>query len=296
MGGGSYNYTRAHSRSAVNSYRSNAEIFSQRTISSEMDIRGKVREARDSEEHPESFPIIIALDTTGSMGDIPRDLVTNSLPAIMKTTIDAGIPHPQLCFLGVGDAYYDKCPIQCGQFESSDELMEKWLKLVYLEGGGGGNGGESYNLAWYFAARHTSIDSFIKRKQKGVLITIGDEPCHKALSKSGIERFFGDSVEGDMTSTQLLEKVREQWNPFHIQMGDGQWDYSVIKGWEALIGKENLIVLPREDYKLIPVITSVICKVYGVNSSTLDAKVLDNRITDTGVTDTEDKKENKITL
>ena len=79
-------------------------------------------------------------------------------------------------------------------------------------------------------------------------------------------------------------------------MGDGQWDYSVIKGWEALIGKENLIVLPREDYKLIPVITSVICKVYGVNSNTLDTKVSDNKMTDTGVTDTEDKKENKITL
>lgn len=285
MGGGSYDYIKAQSRSFAASHRSNTEIFRQRSISEEMNIRGKVREARDSEEHPESFPIIIALDTTGSMGDIPRDLVTNSLPEIMKAIIEAGIPHPQLCFLGVGDAYYDKCPIQCGQFESSDELMEKWLKLVYLEGGGGGNGGESYNLAWYFAARHTSIDSFIKRHKKGVLITIGDEPCHKAIAASDIRDLFGDGTEGNVTSTDLLEKVKEQWEPYHIQMGNGQWDYSVINGWEHLIGRDRLIVLPREDYKLIPVVTSIICKVYGINTPEEIQEEVKN-----------EKKETKITL
>lgn len=292
MGGGGYNYKAAHSRSLANSRRSTTEIFTRKTISPEMDIRGKVREARDSEEHPESFPIIIALDTTGSMGDIPRDLVTNSLPTIVKAIIDAGIPHPQLCFLGVGDAYYDDCPIQCGQFESSDELMEKWLKLVYLEGGGGGNGGESYNLAWYFAARHTSIDSFIKRKQKGVLITIGDEPCHKAIPASQVRLLFGDSLEGDITSTQLLERVREQWEPYHIQMGNGQWDLSVVRDWKNLIGEDHLAVLPREDYKLIPVITSIICKVYGIDY-TSSTETVKEEVEDTVE---ESKKENKITL
>ena len=285
MGSGSYSYVKARSRSFANADRSTTEIFKQRSISEEMNIRGKVREARDSEEHPESFPIIIALDTTGSMGDIPRDLVTNSLPEIMKSIIEAGIPHPQLCFLGVGDAYYDKCPIQCGQFESSDELMEKWLKLVYLEGGGGGNGGESYNLAWYFAARHTSIDSFIKRNKKGVLITIGDEPCHKSISASDIRDLFGDGAEGDVKSTDLLEKVKEQWEPYHIQMGNGHWDYSVIEGWKKLIGDDHLVVLPRSDYKLIPVVTSIICKVYGTDTSKEEISE-----------EVKEKKETKITL
>ena len=288
MGGGSYNYIKAQSRSFAASSRSNTEIFRQRNISDEMNIRGKVREARDSEEHPESFPIIIALDTTGSMGDIPRDLVINSLPEIMKAIIEAGVPHPQLCFVGVGDAYYDKCPIQCGQFESSDELMEKWLKLVYLEGGGGGNGGESYNLAWYFAARHTSIDSFIKRHKKGVLITIGDEPCHKSIAANDIRDLFGDGSEGSVTSTELLNRVRAQWEPYHIQMGNTQWDYSVIEDWKKLIGEDHLVVLPREDYKLIPVVTSIICKVYGLNGATEESEASKEPI--------EEKKETKITL
>lgn len=293
MGGGSYSYVKARSRSAANADRSNTEIFRQRSISEEMNIKGKVREARDSEEHPESFPIIIALDTTGSMGDIPRDLVTNSLPEIMKAIIEAGIPHPQLCFVGVGDAYCDRAPIQCGQFESSDELMEKWLKLVYLEGDGGGNGGESYNLAWYFAARHTSTDSFIKRGKKGALITIGDEPCHKIISANDIRDLFGDGAEGGIASTDLLEKAKEQWEPYHIQMGNGRWDLSVVRSWETLIGKERLVVLPREDYKLVPVITSIIMKVYeGTNTDSVADISNESSLKE----EKSEKNETKITL
>ena len=37
-----------------------------------------IREARDSENHPESIAVIIALDETGSMGHIPERIVAGS--------------------------------------------------------------------------------------------------------------------------------------------------------------------------------------------------------------------------
>ena len=44
------------------------EIFQNRKMPDDMDPKQiRVREARDSEAHPESFPVIIALDQTGSM-------------------------------------------------------------------------------------------------------------------------------------------------------------------------------------------------------------------------------------
>lgn len=145
MGGGTYSYITAVNRSKdIYSVKSREEIFSQSSLDPEMDIRKKpIRESRDSEEHPNSFPIIIGLDETGSMGKIPESLIKRTFPDIIKAIMDAGIEHPQVCFCAFGDGQNlnEQAAIQVGEFESSDELMEKWLKAVYLEGMGAGNGG-----------------------------------------------------------------------------------------------------------------------------------------------------------
>lgn len=267
MGSGVYSYTtaclRADSRRSLTSTLSVSEArevtFKHRSLDSEMDIKGKIRESRDSEEHPNSFPIIIALDVTGSMRGIPMDLIQNSFPEIMKSLLDSGVNDAQVCFIGVGDCYFDNAPIQCGQFESSDELMEKWLQKVYLEGGGGANPGESYNLAWYFASRHTETDSFEKRGKKGVLITLGDEPCLAEIPKSEIENLFGDNAQDGITSKSLVEEVKEKWNIYHIHFSNDNNDF-ISKKWKNLIGEDNVKVLPRENYNLIPVISDLILK------------------------------------
>ena len=46
------------------------EIFTQRSLHADLDLRKSkthIRESRDSEEHPESVPFFIALDETGSI-------------------------------------------------------------------------------------------------------------------------------------------------------------------------------------------------------------------------------------
>ena len=284
MGSGSYSYSSAYSRSSARaSYAATVsdtvfreETFKQRSLDPEMDINGKIRESRDSEEHPNSFPIIIALDTTGSMGAIPQELITGAFPEVMKNIIEAGIPDPQVCFIGVGDTYYDNAPIQCGQFESSDELMEKWLQKVYLEGGGGGNTGESYNLAWYFANYHTVTDAWEKRNKKGVIITIGDEPCLQEIPKGDITHLFGDPTQAGKTSLTLLEEVKEKWEVFHIHMGTSSYYSSVINKWKKLIGDDNLFVVPRTNSSIISVISSIILNAYNKSMHIYNKPNIDN--------------------
>lgn len=123
MGGGNYSYTRSMSMAQDYSRQDREEVFSQRHMSEEMNIK-------DNEEHPNSFPIIIALDVTGSMGRIPYELITEGFPKLMKKIMDEGVQDLQVCFVGIGDHYTDRAPIQVGQFESSDELLDKWLKLI----------------------------------------------------------------------------------------------------------------------------------------------------------------------
>ena len=242
MGGGSYIYDRAFARSTSYQSQSREQIFTNRSIDPLMVIKNKIRESCDSEEHPYSYPIIIGLDVTGSMGQVPENLIKDAFPEIMKTIQEKGVEHAQICFLGIGDHYSDSAPIQVGQFETSDELTEKWLKAIYIEGGGGGNNGESYLLAWYFAAYHTKIDAFEKRGIKGTLITIGDEPCHRCVEKSVVNDLFGNA-EKDAVASELLNEARKKWDVYHITINDwAEERYGSAAKWDSLIGGDHLAV------------------------------------------------------
>ena len=98
MGGGSYDYSQRAIRSQNLGYHTKKvdDIFEQnkkREIHKDMNPSGvTLREARDSAEHPNSVPIIIALDVTGSMEHIPHSLVKEGLPKIMSGIIEHGIP------------------------------------------------------------------------------------------------------------------------------------------------------------------------------------------------------------
>jgi len=209
--------------------KTRSEIFTQRTINPEMDLRQSathIREARDSEEHPNSVPIIIALDETGSMGSVPDVLIRDYFPKLMDSIIDScGIKDPQILFMGVGDHECDDCPCQVGQFESETQTLNASLEKIYLEGRGGGNSGESYLLAWIIAGNHTSIDSFEKRNQKGYLFTIGDEPTLPRISAKVLTALTGKSYEKDYTWQEAYELATEKWNVYHIHIKHGH-DYN----------------------------------------------------------------------
>ena len=225
------------------------ETFS-RAMNNAMSPYGvKMRESRDSEEHLNSLAIILALDVTGSMGSIPHYLIKHGLPNIMGSIIQRGIKDPQLMFLAIGDHEYDQAPLQISQFESSDELLDHWLTSVWLEGGGGGNSGESYLLAWYFAGYHTSIDCYEKRKQKGYLFTIGDEPVLRNIPIHSIKKIMGDGQYEDFSASQLLDKARESYHVYHLHLRQGSHGHSqqVIDGWKQLMGDNLIIIENKED-------------------------------------------------
>ena len=182
MGYASYSTTNRAISASVNAYYSAPvdQIFKQnieKKIHAAMNPDGiVVRECRDSKEHPNAIPIQLYLDVTGSMGHIPHEMIKDGLPTLMGTLTQRGVPDAALMFGAIGDHESDVWPLQVAQFEAGDAELDMWLTRTYLEGNGGGNAGESYLLAWYFAANHIKTDAFEKRKQKGFVITIGDEP------------------------------------------------------------------------------------------------------------------------
>ena len=217
MGYGNYSYTAHAALTAGRAHKSGTEVFNQTQCHPLMNPKGiKVRECRDSADHPDSLGIAFALDVTGSMGDIPQLLAKQELPNFMKLLTTCGVAHPQLMFMAIGDATSDQAPLQIGQFESTAELMDQWLTWSYLEGGGGGSGEESYDLAFYIAAQHTDMDNWVKRKKKGYLFVTGDELPYPAVSRHQIEALVGEKLDEDIPIEEVIAAAAETYHVFFL--------------------------------------------------------------------------------
>ena len=218
------------------------QVFKQNNCHPLMNPKGvRLRESRDSADHPSSLGIVFALDVTGSMGDIPRLLATRQLPSFMKILLDCQIPDPQLLFMAVGDAVSDSAPLQVGQFESTAELMDQWLTWTWLEGGGGGSGEESYELGLYFLAMHTEMDCMVKHKKRGYLFMTGDEKPYPSLSKHVVEAVIGDYLDEDLTIEEILAEMQKSFVPFFI-IPDQNRARRCERRWRDLLG-DHVIIL-----------------------------------------------------
>ena len=248
MGYGNYSHT-AHS-ALINSRAGlgHREVFKQRECHPLMNPKGvRLRECRDSEEHPLSLGIVFALDVTGSMGDIPHLLATEKLPDFMKILMNCEVPDPQVLFTAIGDATSDLAPLQVGQFESTAELMDQWLTWSYLEGGGGGTGEESYELALYFLAIHTEMDCMVKRKKRGYLFISGDEQPYPVLSRHIVESLTGDRLDDDLKIEEIVAEVQKSYVPFFLIPDEARRSYQKCEPtWRNLLG-DHVICMETPD-------------------------------------------------
>lgn len=287
MGGGSYSSENRSSRSKAFNYSSVGtddatfkKVFENQEkrqadplmnpVTILQDKKTIDRESRFSENHPNVIPILFGLDVTGSMGDIPRRLCAGALPTLMSTLLSAGYDI-SLMFVAIGDHKKDYYPFQIGQFESGDEELDMWLTKTFIEGGGGGNGGESYHLAWYFALNHVRTDFRDKLNKKPMILTIGDEPVHKNLPASFTTAVLGSALYPEGVEIDKLFKDASQlFEIRHIHMGGRGYE---TQGWENLIGKDNLVVVERHsDDALIKAIVEIVTKTYKTNTQVVSTK------------------------
>lgn len=214
-----------------------------------LDPKGlKVRESRDSDNHPLSNAIMVWLDVTGSMGSVVHG-IHEKLPTLMGIlTRKNYISDPQILFGAVGDATCDPIPLQVGQFESGAE-MEGDLSHLAIPGGGGGQMTESYELAAYVGARKTSIDCLEKRGKKGYCFIIGDEMPYSKVHRRHVNELIGVELEEDIPAQQIFDELREKYNVFFILPGEASYghDPQVIEAWGKLLDSEHVLQLPKAE-------------------------------------------------
>lgn len=218
------------------------DFYQQTHIHEDLKPYKVVRECCDSEEHPNTIPVIIGLDVTGSMGRACIKTAQN-LNTIITSLYDK-FDDIEFMIMGIGDLAYDHAPIQASQFESDVRIAEH-LDKVYMEHGGGGNGFESYTAAWYFGLHHTKLDCW-KRGKKGIIITMGDEPLNPYLPKVPLQDITGDNLEADVETKELYELTKEKFDIYHIAIDDIDDCYQRYKTRVDKTFKEVL----NEDYKI----------------------------------------------
>ncbi len=253
MGYGSYSYEAHQAITSARATQPAQQVFAQNNPHPRMLPLGvKLRECRDSPEHPESLGICFALDVSGSMGDIPRQLATRELPRFMKILLDTGTLHPQVLFTAFADARYDVTPLQVGQFEASAELMDQWLTLTCLEAVARGTsytgplqGGESYELALWFAAKHTAMDCWEKRQHKGYLIMTGDETGYPALPAETMQKTLGYDLGRDIPMAEVMAELRRTWTPFFLIPDHGR--RGVEGAWREHFGNDVIVMASPDD-------------------------------------------------
>lgn len=231
--------------------------FKSKAIDAALNPKNVIRESCDSEEHPNSFPVILALDVTGSMGAAAME-VAKKINVVM-TGLYEEIPDVQFMIMGIGDLAYDYAPIQASQFESDIRIAEQ-LDKVYFEGGGGGNGYESYTAAWYFGLRHTNLDCW-NRGKKGIIITMGDEPLNPYLPQNKLMMSVGDNLQGDIETGDLYREASEKFDIYHLAVNDKETMYrhykdGIERSWSKYLDNDHLKVVTLDN--IAPAIIDIV--------------------------------------
>ena len=215
----------------VTTNRIDGHQFIARTLKESLNPHEKIRECCNSDEHPNTVPVILALDVTGSMGAACKE-TASAISQIMNELYNK-FKDIELMTMGVGDFECDHYPLQASQFES-DVRIAKQMDDIYIEHGGGANDYESYTAPWWFGLYRTKLDCYDKQGRKGIIITMGDEPLNPTLPRYAITDYLGkidDNRQGDYVfeTKKLFEAASKKFDIFHIAIDDEHDCYDSYK-------------------------------------------------------------------
>lgn len=205
-------------------------------------------------------PLIIACDVTGSMGEWPATIFSK-LPYLDlegKEYLGKGM---EISFAAVGDAYSDNYPLQTRPFVGGKGL-EKELKELVIEKGGGGQIMESYDLAALYYANNVKMPKAINP----IFIFIGDEGLYDSVDKDQAKEWARTNIEGRLTTKQVIDQLKSKYavylvrKPYH-DSGDSMSseDKTIKKQWETLLGEDHVALLP-DPKRVVDVIFGILAK------------------------------------
>lgn len=219
----------------------------------------------DKLESKSTSPIVIFSDVTGSMGAWPSTMFSK-LPYFSNECKEYLGEDTEVCFAAIGDAYSDKMPLQLRPFAKDEDLPARMQELV-IEGGGGGQQTETYELGALYALYNIEIPNAINP----LIIFIGDEAPYTTISKSTAKNVCKVDLEGPMTTQDVFERLRQKFSVYFIHKSYGAVtsanslnpsDKVIYEKWADLVGHDHIAVLP-EAGRVVDVIFGILAQEAG---------------------------------
>lgn len=184
-------------------------------------------------------PVVIALDGTGSMGDDAK-IIYDKLPMMYgQIMMQNYLKDPAISFSVIGDAYCDNSPIQICDFAQGSDL-DMWMSKLWLEGGGGGQSRESYELTAYYYL--TCCD--LENSERPFMFIIGDENYYPSLERHFVIKHLGFDPECDLDTKDIFKKLSKKFNLYHIHKGAIETSNAqIVKSWKEALDNEHVIFL-----------------------------------------------------
>ena len=190
-------------------------------------------------------PLVYAFDVTGSMGNLPK-IIYDKWPGIVGQIIARKyLPDPQMSLAAVGDIVSDRAPQQMADFSALRNL-DRYFKRIYIEGNGGGQGVESYEMTAYYYAYLCDMPN----AENPICLFTGDEGFREELYADDLREHFGGEHK-DTTAKKVFEDLIKKFkgNVFliHRYYSTNGSDESIVSMWRRVLGQSRIIFLPRED-------------------------------------------------
>lgn len=181
------------------------------------------------------------------------------------------LEDPAISFCAIGDAIYDRAPLQISEFGQGKEI-DQLISKMYLEGGGGGNYEESYELPAYFYRNHCLFTN----ARKPFFFVTGDEGFFSTVEKSHILKVMGFSPDKDYNGQGLWKDLMTRFNVFLIKKDyGGDHERIIYEQWKNAIGAERILRI-SEPKACIDIMLGAICLTSG--SRNLDGYLKDMKI------------------
>jgi hypothetical protein len=214
-------------------------------------------------ETQSSAPLVIACDVTGSMGEWPATIFSK-LPYLDLEGKEYLGEDMEISFAAVGDVFSDRYPLQVRPFASGKQLEDK-LKELVIEGGGGGQTNESYDIAAYYYAHNVDMPNAIKP----IFIFIGDEGLYDFLDQEHTKTLcFCESVERQSVE-RVMKDLQKKFSVYLVRKPYGsssenlasEPDLSIAKQWKKLLGDDHVCV--QDASRVVDVIFGILAKETG---------------------------------